>query len=146
MSTAYHPQSKRTIQTLKDTIWVIVDRLTDGQSKRTIQTLEDMLHACVLDFEKGWDRHLSLVEFSYNNSYHTSIKAAPFEVLYRRKCQSPICWAEIGDNQLTGPEIIHEKTEKIVQIKSRHVESIATERGDTFWQTGKSEPPLYWTF
>ncbi|GKC08479.1 putative reverse transcriptase domain-containing protein [Tanacetum coccineum] len=67
MSTTYHPQ-------------------TDGQSERTIQTLEDMLRACVLDFGKGWDKHLPLVEFSYNNSYHTSIKAAPFEVLYGRKC------------------------------------------------------------
>ncbi|GKG14546.1 putative reverse transcriptase domain-containing protein, partial [Tanacetum coccineum] len=60
-----------------------------------------------------WDRHLPLVEFSYNNSYHTSIKAAPFEALYGRKCRSPICWAEVGDAQLTGPEIIHETTEKI---------------------------------
>ncbi|GJW82081.1 putative reverse transcriptase domain-containing protein [Tanacetum coccineum] len=92
---------------------------TDGQSKRTIQTLKDMLRACVLDFGKGWDRHLPLVEFSYNNSYHTSIKAAPFEALYRRKCRSPICWAEVEDSQLTGPKIIHETTEKIVQIKSR---------------------------
>ncbi|GKA98989.1 putative reverse transcriptase domain-containing protein [Tanacetum coccineum] len=100
MSTAYHPQ-------------------TDGQSERTIQTLEDMLRACVLDFGKGWDRHLPLVEFSYNNSYHTSIKAAPFEALYGRKCRSPVCWAEVGDAQLTGPAIIHETTEKIVQIKSR---------------------------
>ncbi|GKB49499.1 putative reverse transcriptase domain-containing protein [Tanacetum coccineum] len=73
MSTTYHPQ-------------------TDGQSERTIQTLEDMLRACVLDFGKGWDRHLPLVEFSYNN---------------------------IGDRQLTGPEIIHETIEKIIQIKSR---------------------------
>ncbi|GJX03718.1 putative reverse transcriptase domain-containing protein [Tanacetum coccineum] len=78
-----------------------------------------MLRACVLDFGKGWDRHLPLVEFSYNNSYHTSIKAAPFEALYGRKCRSPICWAEVGDSQLTGLEIIHETTEKIVQIKSR---------------------------
>ncbi|GJT19897.1 putative reverse transcriptase domain-containing protein [Tanacetum coccineum] len=62
MSTAYHPQ-------------------TDGQSERTIQTLEYMLRACVIDFGNGWDRHLPLVEFSYNNSYHTSIKAAPFEAL-----------------------------------------------------------------
>nr|GEZ86792.1 putative reverse transcriptase domain-containing protein [Tanacetum cinerariifolium] len=100
MSTAYHPE-------------------TDGQSERTIQTLEDMLRACVLEFGKGWDKHLPLVEFSYNNSYHTSIKAAPFEALYGRKCRSPICWAEVGDRQLTGPEIIHETTEKIVQIKSR---------------------------
>ncbi|GJX72109.1 putative reverse transcriptase domain-containing protein [Tanacetum coccineum] len=86
MSTAYHPQ-------------------TDGQSERTIQTLEDILRACVIDFGKGWDRHLPLVEFSYSNSYHTSIKAAPFEALYGRKCRSPICWAEVGDAQFTGPEI-----------------------------------------
>ncbi|GKA02689.1 putative reverse transcriptase domain-containing protein [Tanacetum coccineum] len=78
-----------------------------------------MLRACVIDFGKGWDRHLSLVEFLYNNSYHTSIKAAPFEALYGRKCRSPICWTEVGDSQLTGPEIIHETTEKIIQIKSR---------------------------
>ncbi|GJW64792.1 putative reverse transcriptase domain-containing protein [Tanacetum coccineum] len=103
MSIAYHPQ-------------------TNGQSERTIQTLEDMLRACVLDFRKGWDRHLPLVGFSYNNSYHTSIKVAPFEALYGRKCRSPICWAEVGDSQLTGPEIIHETTEKIIQIKS-HIQA-----------------------
>ncbi|GKA01655.1 putative reverse transcriptase domain-containing protein [Tanacetum coccineum] len=80
----------------------------DGQGERTIQTLEDMLRACVLDFGKGWDKHLPLVEFLYNNSYHTSINAAPFEALYGRKCRSPICWVEVGDSQLTGPEIIHE--------------------------------------
>ncbi|GJX61381.1 putative reverse transcriptase domain-containing protein [Tanacetum coccineum] len=99
MSVAYYPQ-------------------TNGQSERTIQTLEDMLRACVLDFRKGWDKQLSLVEFSYNNSYHMSIKAAPFEALYGHKCRSPICWVKVGDSQLTGPEIIHETTEKIVQIKS----------------------------
>ncbi|GJX06573.1 putative reverse transcriptase domain-containing protein [Tanacetum coccineum] len=70
-----------------------------------------------LDFGKGWERHLPLVEFSYNNSYHTSIKAAPFEALYGRKCRSPVCGAEVGDVQLTGPKIIHETTEKIVQIR-----------------------------
>nr|GEW10298.1 putative reverse transcriptase domain-containing protein [Tanacetum cinerariifolium] len=100
MSTAYHPE-------------------TDGQSERTIHTLEDMLRACVIDFEKSWDRHLPLVEFTYNNSYHTSIKAAPFEALYGRKCRSPVCWAEVGDAQLTGPEIIHKTTKKIILIKSR---------------------------
>nr|GEZ36591.1 putative reverse transcriptase domain-containing protein [Tanacetum cinerariifolium] len=100
MSTAYHPE-------------------TNGQSERTIQTLEDMLRACVIDFGNGWERHLSLVKFSYNNSHHASIKAAPFEALYGRKCRSPVCWAEVGDAQLTGPELIHEMTEKIVQIKQR---------------------------
>ncbi|GJX71131.1 putative reverse transcriptase domain-containing protein [Tanacetum coccineum] len=76
---------------------------TNGQSERTIQTLKDMLCACVIDFGKGWDRHLPLVEFSYNNSYHTSIKAAPFEALYGRKCRSPVCWAkdeeEVSDDE-----------------------------------------------
>ncbi|GJU30604.1 putative reverse transcriptase domain-containing protein [Tanacetum coccineum] len=81
MSRAYHPE-------------------TDGQSERTIQTLEDMLRACVIDFGKGWERHLPLVELSYNNGYHASIKAAPFEALY-------------------GPKIIHETTEKIVHIRQR---------------------------
>ncbi|GJT86818.1 putative reverse transcriptase domain-containing protein [Tanacetum coccineum] len=98
MSTAYHPK-------------------TDRQSERTIQTLKDMLRAYIIDFGKGWERHLPFVEFSYNNSYHASIKAAPFEALYGRKCRSPICWAKVGDVQLTGPEIIHETTEKIVQIQ-----------------------------
>ncbi|GKB95297.1 putative reverse transcriptase domain-containing protein [Tanacetum coccineum] len=100
MSTAYHPE-------------------TNGQSERTIQTLEDMLRACVIDFGKGCEKHLPLVEFSYNNSYYASIKAAPFEALYGRKCRSPVCWAEVGDVQLTGPEIIYETTEKIVQIQQR---------------------------
>ncbi|GJX99872.1 putative reverse transcriptase domain-containing protein [Tanacetum coccineum] len=95
------------------------DLLTDDQSERTIQTLEDMLRACVIDFGKGWDRHLPLVEFSYNNSYHTSIKVAPFEALYGQKCRSPICWAEVGDAQLTGLKIVHETTKKIIHIKKR---------------------------
>ncbi|GJU32756.1 putative reverse transcriptase domain-containing protein [Tanacetum coccineum] len=100
MSTAYHPE-------------------TDGQSERTIQTLEDMLRACVIDFGKGWVKHLPLAEFSYNNSYHASIKAAPYEALYGRKCQSPVCWAEVREAQLTGPELIQETMEKIVLIKQR---------------------------
>ncbi|GKC25636.1 putative reverse transcriptase domain-containing protein [Tanacetum coccineum] len=93
MSTSYHPK-------------------TNGQNERTIQTLEDMIRACVIDFGKGWDKHLPLIEFSYNNNYHASIKAAPFEALYGQKCISPVCWAEVGDVQLTGQEIIHETTEK----------------------------------
>nr|GFB05033.1 putative reverse transcriptase domain-containing protein [Tanacetum cinerariifolium] len=100
MSTTYHPE-------------------TGGQSERTIQTLVDMLRACTIDFGNGWEKHLPLVEFSYNNSYHASIKAAPFEALYGRKCRSPVCWAEVGDAQLTSPEIIQETTEKIIQIKQR---------------------------
>ncbi|GKC38730.1 putative reverse transcriptase domain-containing protein [Tanacetum coccineum] len=100
MSTTYHPKS-------------------DKQSERTIQTLEDMLRACVIDFRKGWVNHLPLVEFSYNNSYYASIKAASFEALYGRKCRSPICWPEVGDVQLTSPEIVQEMNEKVIQIKQR---------------------------
>ncbi|GJT41479.1 putative reverse transcriptase domain-containing protein [Tanacetum coccineum] len=100
MSTAYHPQ-------------------TDRQSERTIQTLKDMLCACAIDFGKGWVNHLPLVKFSYNNSYHASIKASPFKALYGRKCRSPICWAEVGEVQLTSPKIVQETTEKIIQIKQR---------------------------
>nr|GEU36862.1 putative reverse transcriptase domain-containing protein [Tanacetum cinerariifolium] len=124
-----------------DTIWVIMDRLTksahflpmrtrldmstayhpqtDGQSERTIQTLKDMLKACVLDFVGSWDVHLPLVEFSYNNSYHSSVRCAPFEALYGRKCRSPILWAEVRDGQLIGPELVQETTEKISQINDR---------------------------
>ncbi|GKB91018.1 putative reverse transcriptase domain-containing protein [Tanacetum coccineum] len=78
-----------------------------------------MLQACVIHFGKGWERHLPLVEFSYNNSYDASIKTSTFEPLYGRKCRSHVCWAKVGDVQLTGPEIIHETTEKIVQIRQR---------------------------
>ncbi|GJZ85983.1 putative reverse transcriptase domain-containing protein [Tanacetum coccineum] len=100
MSMAYHPQ-------------------TDGQSERAIQTLEDMLRACILDFEGSWDVHLPLVEFSYNNSYHSSVRCAPFEALYGRKYRSPIIWAEVGEGHLIGPELVQETTKKISQIKDR---------------------------
>ncbi|GKE59490.1 putative reverse transcriptase domain-containing protein, partial [Tanacetum coccineum] len=93
ISTAYHPQ-------------------TDGQSERTIQTLEDMLKAYVLEFGGSWDVHLSLVEFSYNNSSHSSVRCAPFEALYGRKCRSPIMWAKVGVGQLIGPRSVQETTEK----------------------------------
>ncbi|GJW38221.1 putative reverse transcriptase domain-containing protein [Tanacetum coccineum] len=64
-----------------------------------------MLRACVMDFGSSWDTHLPLIEFSYNNSYHTSIKCAPFEALYGQKCRSPVIWTEVGESQLIGPEI-----------------------------------------
>ncbi|GKF69608.1 putative reverse transcriptase domain-containing protein, partial [Tanacetum coccineum] len=92
---------------------------TDGQRERTIQTLEDMLRAYVINFGKGWVNQLPLVEFSYNNSYHTSIKAAPFEELYGQKCRSPVCWTEVGEAQILGPELIQVTTEKIIQIKQK---------------------------
>ncbi|GJY69767.1 putative reverse transcriptase domain-containing protein [Tanacetum coccineum] len=100
MITAYHPD-------------------TDGQREHTIQTLEDMLRACVIDFGGSWDVHLPLVEFSYNDSYHSSVRCAPFEALYERKRRSPILWAEVGEGQVIRPEIVQENTEKIFQIKNR---------------------------
>ncbi|KAI3724605.1 hypothetical protein L2E82_36388 [Cichorium intybus] len=99
LSTAYHPQ-------------------TDGQSKRTIQTLEDMLRSCVMDFGGSWDEHLPLVEFAYNNNYHSSIKMPPFEALYGRKCRTPLCWLEAGETKLTGPEIVRVTNEKIGVIQA----------------------------
>ncbi|GJX16626.1 putative reverse transcriptase domain-containing protein [Tanacetum coccineum] len=95
LSTAYHPE-------------------TDGQSERTIQMLEDMLRACAIDFGGNWDTHLPLVEFSYNNSYHSSVKCAPFEAFYGRRCRTPIAWAEVGESKLIGPEIVQETTDTIV--------------------------------
>nr|GEZ48940.1 putative reverse transcriptase domain-containing protein [Tanacetum cinerariifolium] len=87
ISTAYHPQ-------------------TDGQSECTIQTLEDMLRASVIDFGGSWDVHLPLAEFSYNNSYHSSIQCAPFEALYERKCRLPVLWVEIGEISLINHELV----------------------------------------
>nr|GFB77870.1 putative reverse transcriptase domain-containing protein [Tanacetum cinerariifolium] len=78
-----------------------------------------MLRACVLDFEGSWDVHLLLVGFSYNNSYHSSVRCAPFEDLYGRKCRSLIMWAEVEEGHLIGPELVQETTEKIMQIKDR---------------------------
>nr|XP_027186374.1 uncharacterized protein LOC113784409 [Cicer arietinum] len=93
--------------------------LTDGQTERTIQTLEDMLRACILEEGGNWDTHLPLVEFSYNNSYHASIGMTPYEALYGRKCRTPLCWSEIGDKGILGPEVIQETTEMIKVIKDK---------------------------
>ncbi|GJV24734.1 putative reverse transcriptase domain-containing protein [Tanacetum coccineum] len=100
LSTSYHPQ-------------------TDGQSERTIQTLEDVLRACVIDFGGSWDVHLPLAEFSYNNSYHSSIRCAPFEALYGRKCRSLVLWAEIREGSLIRPELVLETTNKMVLRKEK---------------------------
>ncbi|GJX36559.1 putative reverse transcriptase domain-containing protein [Tanacetum coccineum] len=78
-------------------------------------------NSMMLDVAENWDeiQKIEEVEFSYNNSYHASIKAAPFEALYGRKCRSPVCWTEVGEAQILGPELIQETTEKIIQIKQR---------------------------
>nr|GEY05911.1 reverse transcriptase domain-containing protein [Tanacetum cinerariifolium] len=97
---AYHPQ-------------------TDGQSERTIQTLEDMLRAYAIDFGGSWDKYLPLAEFSYNKSYHSSIKMPPYEMLYGRKCRTPICWGEIGQRELASSDVVQQTNKKIDQIKER---------------------------
>nr|GEV03896.1 putative reverse transcriptase domain-containing protein [Tanacetum cinerariifolium] len=119
MSTAYHPQN-------------------DGQSERAIQTLKDMLKACILHFEGSWDVHLSLVEFSYSNSYHSSVRCASFEALYGRKRRSPIMWAEVEEWQLIVPELVQKNTEKISQIKDR----IKATRDRQKSYAGKRRKPL----
>ena len=86
-STAFHPQ-------------------IDGQSERTIQTLEDMLIACVIKFKGSWDTHLSLMEFTYNISYQSNIGMAPFEASYGHKCRTPVCYDEVGERRLIGPELV----------------------------------------
>nr|AAT39297.2 Gag-pol protein, putative [Solanum demissum] len=100
LSTAFYPQ-------------------TDGQAERTIHTLEDMLRACVIDFKGNWDDHLPLIEFAYNNSYHSSIHMAPYEALYGRRCISPIGWFEVGEAQLIGPDLVHQAMEKVKVIQER---------------------------
>ena len=99
-STAFHPQ-------------------TDGQSERTIQILEDMLRACVLDFKGNWDEYLPLIEFAYNNSFQSTIGMAPYEALYGRRCRTPVCWGEVGERKIEGPELIEVTTEKVKIIQDR---------------------------
>nr|KYP71426.1 Retrotransposable element Tf2 [Cajanus cajan] len=100
LSFAYHPQ-------------------TDGQSERTIQSLEDLLRACVLDHLGSWEEVLSLVEFTYNNSFHASIGMTPFEALYGRRCRTPLCWYQDGESVVVGPELIQQTIEKVKMIQER---------------------------
>ena len=100
MSTAFHPQ-------------------TNGQSERTIHILEDMLRACVLDLKGSWEEHFPLIEFAYNNSYQASIQMTPYEALYGRPCRSPICWTEVGESSITGPDLIRDTSDKVGMIRKR---------------------------
>ena len=100
MSTTFHPQ-------------------TDGQSESTIQVSEDMLRACVLYHKGSWEEHFPLVEFSYNKSYQASIQMAPYEALYGRPCRSPLCWTEVGDSSIIGPDLIRDTSEKVKLILQR---------------------------
>ena len=100
MSTAVHPQ-------------------TDGQLEWTIQILEDMLRACVLDLKGSWEEHFPLLDFAYNNSYQASIQMVPYEALYGRPCRSPICWTEVGESSITGPDLIRDTSDKVGVIRKR---------------------------
>ncbi|CAN6711383.1 unnamed protein product [Malus baccata var. baccata] len=93
--------------------WIAFQEALDGQSERTIQTLEDMLRSSVLQFGDGWHDCLDLMKFIYNNSYHSSIGMAPFEALYGKSCRTPLCWSEVGERVLVGPEIVEETTQNI---------------------------------
>ena len=97
-STAFHPQ-------------------TDGQSERVIQILEDMLRCCILELKGSWEKYLPLVEFAYNNSYQSSIRMAPYEALYGRKCRTPLYWTELGENRIHGVDLVKETEEKVKIIR-----------------------------
>ena len=98
ISTAFHPQ-------------------TDDQWERTIQVLKDMLRTCVLDLKGSWEEHFLLVEFAYSNSYQASIQMTHYKALYRRPCRSPICWTEVGERSITGPDLIRDTSEKVDLIR-----------------------------
>ena len=97
-STAFHPQ-------------------TDGQSERIIQILEDMLRCCVLEFCGSWERYLPLIEFAYNNSFQSSIKMAPYEALYGRKCRTPLFWTELSESKILGVDLIKDAEQKVRVIR-----------------------------
>ncbi|KAL0536821.1 hypothetical protein IC582_025783 [Cucumis melo] len=92
---------------------------TDGQTERLNQVLEDMLRACALEFPATWDSHLHLMEFAYNNNFQATIGMAPFEALYGKCCRSPVCWGEVGEQRLMGPELVQSTNEAIQKIRSR---------------------------
>ena len=91
----------------------------NGQLERVILGLEDMLRSCVIDYEGSWDRHIPLVEFVYNNSFQSSIGIVPYEALYGRKCRTPLCWTELSEKKIIGPDLIQETEEKAKMIRER---------------------------
>ena len=97
-STTFHPQA-------------------EGQSESVIQVLEDMLRGCALDFSGSWDKYIPFMEFSYNNSYQSSICMTPYEALYGRRCRTPVCWTELNKHKVIGPDIVKETEEKVQVIQ-----------------------------
>ena len=110
-STAFHPQ-------------------TDGQSERVIHSPEDMLRSYAINYEGSWDQHIRLAEFMYNNSFQSSIGITPYEVLYGRKCRTPLCWTELSERKVIGPDLIQETEEKVKMIRERL--KVATDRQKSY--------------
>jgi hypothetical protein len=101
-SSAYHPQ-------------------TDGQTVRVNQILEDMLRACIIhddSLKTNWDKCLALAEFSYNNSYQSSLQMAPFEALYGRRCRTLLSWSETGERKIFGPDLVVKAEDKVKVIQA----------------------------
>jgi transposase InsO family protein len=90
---------------------------TDGQTERVNQILEYMLRACALQYEKSWDKSLPYAEFSYNNSYQESLKMAPFEILYGRRCRTPLFWSGVGERKVFGPDILQEAEKQVHMVR-----------------------------
>jgi hypothetical protein len=117
-SSAYHPQ-------------------TDGQTKRVNQILEDMLRACALQYGRSWDRSLSYAEFSYNNNYQESLKMAPFEMLYGRRCRTLLFWSEAGERKVFGPDILQEVEKQVCMVRENM--RVAQSRQKSYVDHGRRE-------
>jgi hypothetical protein len=98
-SSAYHPQ-------------------TDGQTEQVNQILENVLRACIIHYGASWDKCLALAEFSYNNSYQSSLQMAPFEALYGQRCRTPLSWSETGERKIFGPDLVIEAEDKVKVIQA----------------------------
>ncbi|KAL4028501.1 hypothetical protein IC575_011698 [Cucumis melo] len=96
-----------------------LDGIPPSMVEQREQILEDMLRACVLEFSGSWDSHLHLMEFAYNNSYQATIGMAPFEALYGKCCRSPVCWGEVGEQRMLGPELVQTTNAAIQKIRAR---------------------------
>jgi transposase InsO family protein len=97
-SSTYHPQ-------------------TDGQTKRVNQILEDMLRPYALQYGRSWDKSLPYAEFSYNNSYKESLKMTPFQMLYGRRCQTPLFWSEARERKVFGPDVLQEVEKQVRMVR-----------------------------
>ncbi|WMV09486.1 hypothetical protein MTR67_002871 [Solanum verrucosum] len=113
MTKSAHFLPINTTNSTKNYARLYIQEITNGQVKRTILALENMLRACVIDFKGNWDDHLPLIEFAYNNNYHSSFQMAPYEALYGRGSRSHIGWFEVGEVESIGPDMVHQAMEKV---------------------------------